>query len=212
MMEQASMPEFTIEKFKAGFEEVYSGGGKAAERNIRPAEKAVAEPAAAPMLKPDFFAPENISGPAVEATDAGCAGMEYVPAGIPFAFNGGESVPDTIEPSDKTQMMFSKAQMGNDIPFLSPVENNSAEARVYIAGERLTVGRSPENDLQLNVNTVSGRHAEIHRSEGVCTVVDLNSTNKTYVNGEVLKPNVPVRLKNGDLIAFNKTRFRFFNQ
>ncbi len=47
----------------------------------------------------------------------------------------------------------------------------------------LTIGRAPENDITISDHRISRKHAKLEISSGVCTLVDLNSTNGTYVNG-----------------------------
>jgi hypothetical protein len=47
---------------------------------------------------------------------------------------------------------------------------------------------------------VSRNHARIHLANDQLFITDLNSVNKTHVNGQVLPPNVPRVLENGDLV------------
>ncbi|MFZ0902297.1 MAG: FHA domain-containing protein [Mycobacterium sp.] len=47
----------------------------------------------------------------------------------------------------------------------------------------VTIGRAPENDVVLNDLLVSRRHAVLHRSDNRWELVDSNSANGTYVNG-----------------------------
>lgn len=48
----------------------------------------------------------------------------------------------------------------------------------------LTVGRSRSNDVVLASDMVSGRHCRILSQDGKYTLVDLDSTNGTYLNGQ----------------------------
>ena len=53
-----------------------------------------------------------------------------------------------------------------------------------LVGDRLTIGRKPENDLSLDWDgAVSKRHAELELVAGSWFVLDLDSTNGTFVNG-----------------------------
>jgi len=70
-----------------------------------------------------------------------------------------------------------------------------------------TVGRGDENNLRLDDSKASRRHAELHLTTEKLEVVDLGSTNGTFVNRERLLPNLPRLLKPGDEIYFGKTRF-----
>src|SRR5438045_4214713 len=47
-----------------------------------------------------------------------------------------------------------------------------------------TIGREPENDLQVFDSEVSRRHAKLTIRNGVAAIDDLRSSNGTYVNGE----------------------------
>ncbi|CAD7926302.1 unnamed protein product [Amoebophrya sp. A120] len=82
-----------------------------------------------------------------------------------------------------------------------------------------TIGRDPNNDLVLDCSKgISRFHArlECHQQpngRGMCfELVDLNSANGTFVNGERLYPNDPHPLAHGDLIffsAYSKNCMRF---
>ena len=55
--------------------------------------------------------------------------------------------------------------------------------------ERMTIGRKPHNDIQLDDSTVSGEHAAFLALQNIY-VEDLGSTNGTLLNGERVKKNV----------------------
>ena len=52
---------------------------------------------------------------------------------------------------------------------------------VQLPGDRLTIGREPDNDVSLDEPGVSRYHAVLERRGAVCTVRDLNSSNGTWV-------------------------------
>ena len=64
-----------------------------------------------------------------------------------------------------------------------------------------TIGRAPENAMQLEDPSVSGRHAQLEQVGEDCQLSDLNSTNGTRVNGELI---TTVTLRVGDRIRFGK--------
>jgi FHA domain-containing protein len=71
----------------------------------------------------------------------------------------------------------------------------------------VSVGRSAENDIPLDDDFASVRHARIEpRRDGVW-VSDAGSTNGTYVNGAKLAK--PHRLKTGDVIRVGNTDLRY---
>lgn len=61
----------------------------------------------------------------------------------------------------------------------------------------LTVGRSPECDISLDITALSRKHCTIFRQGGNVYVRDLDSTNGTFVNGERVKVRM---LKDGDRV------------
>ena len=66
---------------------------------------------------------------------------------------------------------------------------------------RVRIGRTPENDLQLDNPVLSRRHAELERGPGGWLVRDLESTNGLHVNG---RPVTERPIRDGDLIAIGK--------
>ena len=64
-----------------------------------------------------------------------------------------------------------------------------------------TIGRAPENTMQLEDPSVSGRHAQLEQMGEDFQLTDLNSTNGTRVNGELI---TAVTLRVGDRIRFGK--------
>ena len=64
-----------------------------------------------------------------------------------------------------------------------------------------TIGRAPENTMQLEDPSVSGRHAQLEQVGEDYQLSDLNSTNGTRVNGELI---TTVTLRVGDRIRFGK--------
>ncbi|MDD5328541.1 MAG: FHA domain-containing protein [Sulfuricella sp.] len=67
--------------------------------------------------------------------------------------------------------------------------------------ERITIGRKPNNDLQLAHSTVSGSHALAITIRNDSFLEDLNSTNGTKVNGKSIKKCL---LRDGDEIGIAK--------
>lgn len=60
--------------------------------------------------------------------------------------------------------------------------------RYPIRGDVVRIGRGPENDIILGDEPrVSARHLEIRHEDGACRLYDLDSTNGTYLNGELVR-------------------------
>lgn len=64
------------------------------------------------------------------------------------------------------------------------------------------IGRAQENDLILPVPSVSKRHARMLIKDGRYVIMDLGSTNGTFVNGKII--NGPVVVKPNDIITIGE--------
>ena len=82
--------------------------------------------------------------------------------------------------------------------------------RVPLPGETgatITIGRAAECEVRLTDTSVSRRHAEIRSGgDGTWTVVDLDSTNGTKVNGASITQRT---VKDGDTISAGDSHMRF---
>jgi FHA domain-containing protein/zinc ribbon protein len=74
------------------------------------------------------------------------------------------------------------------------------------AGERTTIGRSPDCDIFLDDVTVSRKHAVLLRDEGRFTIEDQGSLNGTYVNRRRIDA---APLSDGDELQIGKYRLTF---
>jgi EAL domain-containing protein (putative c-di-GMP-specific phosphodiesterase class I) len=68
------------------------------------------------------------------------------------------------------------------------------------------IGRQREASLSVPSSTVSRRHAELQFVDGQFQLVDLGSTNGTFVNGIRIQGACPI--KHGDLLQFGSVVFR----
>ena len=64
--------------------------------------------------------------------------------------------------------------------------------RVVVKTPVVNIGRADYNDLVFPDESVSTTHAKLQRREGVWVLVDLDSTNGTFVDGERIKGEVPL--------------------
>jgi hypothetical protein len=75
-----------------------------------------------------------------------------------------------------------------------------------LAGRRVNIGRTRDNDLRIVDPTVSRLHAMLTVRNGEAMLVDANSRNGIYVNGIQVRY---ARLDDGDLVTFGTVRFRY---
>ena len=77
-----------------------------------------------------------------------------------------------------------------------------------ISKERMTVGRKPHNDIQIDNLAVSGEHAMIMTILNDSFLEDLGSTNGTMVNGQPVKKHF---LQNEDVVEIGKYKLKYVN-
>ena len=78
-------------------------------------------------------------------------------------------------------------------------------APIPLVTPSITIGRGPGNTVVLNHPQVSGKHARLERSGNTYRIVDQNSTNHVYVNGQrvtnsLLRPQDVIRIGPYELI------------
>ncbi len=64
-------------------------------------------------------------------------------------------------------------------------------------------------DFRICNNAISRKHADIIKENDVCFIVDLDSTNGTYLNDKKLQPGVKEALSDGCILRFADTEFTF---
>lgn len=77
---------------------------------------------------------------------------------------------------------------------------------IVLNKERITIGRKPHNDVQIDNLAISGEHASITTILNDAFLEDRNSTNGTYVNGQSVKKYA---LQNNDVVELGKYRLKF---
>jgi hypothetical protein len=77
---------------------------------------------------------------------------------------------------------------------------------IHVLGRKTSVGRTPDNDLQIDAKFISRRHAVILAGPVHTVIEDLNSTNGVLVNGQRVTRQV---LNDGDEVLIGRTHYRF---
>ena len=73
-------------------------------------------------------------------------------------------------------------------------------------GRKTSIGRTPDNDLQIDAKVVSRHHAVILVGPVETIIEDLNSTNGVLVNGQRVTRQA---IKDGDQLVIGRERYRF---
>ncbi|UCD56901.1 MAG: FHA domain-containing protein [Candidatus Hydrogenedentota bacterium] len=94
------------------------------------------------------------------------------------------------------------------MPFLRFESGHDKGAVRPIQGGRVSIGRSPDNDIVVQDNTVSSHHAVISYLNQAYFIEDSGSVNGTYVNGVRVRRK---RLQTKDKILLGETRLRYFD-
>ncbi len=87
--------------------------------------------------------------------------------------------------------------------------NTSVLGEFSLEKERITIGRRPDNDIQVDNLAVSGQHAAIITILNDSFLEDLDSTNGTFVNGKLVKKHA---LRNGDVVTIGKHELKYVNE
>lgn len=70
-------------------------------------------------------------------------------------------------------------------------------------------GRDVSCDIPVTGPKASRKHFEIRKSEDHYQIIDLHSSNGTFVNGDHIRPGKPITLKSGDLIEVSGMELTF---
>src|SRR5215213_8621523 len=71
----------------------------------------------------------------------------------------------------------------------------------------ISIGRDKTNDIRIPDRSISRRHCLIKTDGETFTVIDFESFNGTFVNGEAVKEQF---LNHGDRVTLGDVRFLFF--
>ena len=86
--------------------------------------------------------------------------------------------------------------------------------KIKPAKDIITIGRSANNDIIIYNRMVSKSHGHLYINsfDGACYLVDLNSTNGTYINNNRIEPHENHKLINADEISFGlETKLIYFS-
>lgn len=128
---------------------------------------------------------------------------DELPATIPHSWKA-----ESAESGDTLvgQLAATLASLPPEAGLLVMTRGQGEGSRFILDKDMTTVGRHPDSDVLLDHVTVSRRHAEFYRREGVFVVRDVGSLNGTYVNRERIEE---VALARGDEVQIGRFRMVF---
>ncbi|OGQ14016.1 MAG: hypothetical protein A3B70_02750 [Deltaproteobacteria bacterium RIFCSPHIGHO2_02_FULL_40_11] len=93
------------------------------------------------------------------------------------------------------------------VPCLVLIEGSPLGKKFPLVPPKVRFGRGSRSDLSIDDKSVSGEHAEVIVKGQEVQIVDLKSTNGTYVNDQ--KISEPMVLKEGDTVRIGTTIFKY---
>jgi type II secretory pathway predicted ATPase ExeA len=96
-------------------------------------------------------------------------------------------------PGDRTAKPLAKMVLSNE---------GKAVAELHLVPGRKVIGRTPDNDLQIDSKFISRHHCQlVTGSDGITVVEDLNSTNGIVVHGKRVRRHT---LRDGDVVSLGQ--------
>ncbi len=149
--------------------------------------------------KPEETEPENEPEP-VEEEAAEETEEENV------TIDTADEVPEAEEKFKEVEEAVGEAETQREaVVRLTLTGTNNADLKIAEFAQSAKVGRRGTNDIMISDNAVSGEHCEFIYDDGVVYLRDLNSTNGTLLNGEVIEKE---EIKIGDLIIIGKHQYK----
>jgi type II secretory pathway predicted ATPase ExeA len=150
-------------------------------------------------------APTRSDGaPLLEESDDGAVALlppVRSPAPVPLpASNPQGSAPRTAAPASAPVRAL--PQVGRIVA----VTDEGEVGELALRPGRLVIGRTPDNDLQIDSRFVSRHHCQIVSTADVSVIEDLNSTNGIFMNQKRIRRHV---LADGDVVELGTHRLRY---
>lgn len=138
--------------------------------------------------------------------------LEKIKEFFPYKRNNQEEIPTVLYPEDCVEEIHPTICLANVLG--EPQGKLVYEGRGDCPDFKLTegsciLGKNPRVKLYLPVETVSQFHAKFEYYDKKYYVEDMNSTNGTFVNGEMLSYKELRELVPGDVLCFADVKYRF---
>ncbi|MBE6047614.1 MAG: FHA domain-containing protein [Clostridium sp.] len=89
------------------------------------------------------------------------------------------------------------------------INNNGVFSEEYLSMKITTLGRSKTSDIVISNKVISKKHAQILKQKSDFFIIDMESTNGTFVNNRKLRRNEKVKLKSKDKIKLGNVCLSF---
>lgn len=120
---------------------------------------------------------------------------------------------ELIKKISSTEKKESVQEYGNikekKLKFAQLLDMDTGE-KIDIVSQKYVIGKNEDCDLVVNSTHISRHHAYISYVDGIYYLVDMGSTNHTYIDGEELERGIPVELHNGMQVKFADKMYKFY--
>ncbi|MBL4844317.1 MAG: FHA domain-containing protein [Planctomycetes bacterium] len=96
-----------------------------------------------------------------------------------------------------------------ELPIVLPVRGRRSTAHGY-GGDRITLGRTGNNDLVIPSSDISKIHGFFSESESGMSYTDAHSSYGSKVDGQEARPGVPILLKSGAKLELASIKAHYF--
>ena len=86
------------------------------------------------------------------------------------------------------------------------IQSENGREIVHVLGRKTSIGRTPDNDLQIDAKFISRHHAVVLAGPLHTIIEDLNSTNGVHVNGRRITRHT---LRDGDRVLIGRAQYLF---
>ncbi|MDA0836633.1 MAG: FHA domain-containing protein, partial [Planctomycetota bacterium] len=80
---------------------------------------------------------------------------------------------------------------------------------VILTGRKVRIGRSSQNDINVKLDGISRMHCELRSVDGGYIIVDLGSSNGTWVNKKKITRH---ELQDGDRIQIGRLKMKYYEE
>ncbi|MDL2325436.1 DUF6382 domain-containing protein [Ruminococcaceae bacterium OttesenSCG-928-A16] len=183
------------------------GAAQGAAQAQPPQPAPAPQPAAAPAPVPQQTATQPAPQPATVPAPAPVA-TQTAPSAVYQPASFGETTVLGAAGSGETTVLGGGEALPPQ-PYLLRAKTNE---KIPLNKEMLRIGkeRSYADYFIADNPSISRSHATIITRAGNCSIVDTNSTNHTYVNGQLIASNVEVPLENGAQVRLSNEEFTFY--
>lgn len=124
------------------------------------------------------------------------------PAPLPYTPPDAQTVPGELPEGDN-------GGIGEKAEIRCYITKISSGEVISVNGDTFIIGRSPAKcDHVISDPTISSTHARIVSENGIYYIEDLNSSNHTFLNGEMIADRGRVPIRNGDTVILAKEGFK----